>query len=357
MKKRLKLIIVFFIGILFSLTLISAFVKKHANNDLTFLLTFEDNTELGEYAKKDFGRDLAYTIAHDGQFTYLIARNPFGCGEICKDLGIDIAYRYQRYLFSLIGGGFGQFGPDATLYALVGLQVFFFALGAFALLKIIYYHNYSILLLFFWFTNLGLFYSIVLLTSDLMASSLCLVGLYSYLKEKNKLAIFFFALVGLTKEVYLLVPLSIILYEFFNIKNKTKSSIYILSFIPGIINYIFWRLYYDDPVGSSWKNFTYPFWTIIESLIDMPQKNQQLYSIYFKEYILLLISFIIFLFVIFCYFKSKNLFLKYLAITWIILAIFSSDLIWAVGNQSLRVFNLLYLFLGFFIVDRYKRKS
>lgn len=148
---------------------------------------------------------------HDGKFSYAIARQPF---EL-DGAGVDHpAYRYRRYLYSLLGGGFGFFPPMLTLYGLMALAAVGFGLGAVgaaALARTLRAGQWSPIA---GLVNVGALSGVLQLTSDPLAFGLSMAGAALWVRQRQIPGLALLLLAVWSKEVYLLVPLGIGLWEF-----------------------------------------------------------------------------------------------------------------------------------------------
>jgi len=147
-------------------------------------------------------------LGHDGQISYLIARDPFNRhGTASRMRELDQApYRYRRVFYSLLAGGFGLLPGGLTLFGLVIWAAVGVGLGVAGTADM-----GNRLGLPGWITlvallNLGALLSAVLLTSDALALGLGLAGIAFVGRGRHGWALLLLALATLTKEAYVLFP-------------------------------------------------------------------------------------------------------------------------------------------------------
>ena len=147
-------------------------------------------------------------VGHDGRFSYVIARDPFN-NDGRSALLDDPAYRYRRYLYSLLAGGFGHLSPHGTVAGLVILAAAGMGLAAaatWALARNMAARQWAVLGACM---NLGLWISVVMLTADALALGLAFTAVALWVHQRQRLACATLIAAVLTKEVYLLVALGL----------------------------------------------------------------------------------------------------------------------------------------------------
>lgn len=201
--------VVFAAGVLLSLVIQGVFILKHG--DVTSLLHVGAQSDIRQFVEADLG-DVALWdgLGHDGRFSYAIAREPLPPGAPGMD---EAAYRYRRYLYSLLGGAFGMLPAEATVWGLVlvaAVGVGTVAAAGAALARLLGIGPWSAAV---GLTNLGAYNSALQLTSDALAFGLTLAGVVLWMRDRRLLAVTAFVLGVWTKEVYLLLPLGVALWE------------------------------------------------------------------------------------------------------------------------------------------------
>jgi hypothetical protein len=151
--------------------------------------------ELQSYAYNEGG--------YDGQFVYLIARDPLDWQYI------DVpAYRYQRIVLSAIARVlmFGQVQWLAGVLLAINLVALF--IGTYTLERLLVMLRQSPWYALGYGLAFGVWGSVRLTTTETLAYGLAIVGVYLMLKDRWLWAAFLFAVAGLTKETTFLFPLA-----------------------------------------------------------------------------------------------------------------------------------------------------
>jgi hypothetical protein len=139
-------------------------------------------------------RDLGHVVTtdrvgHDGQFNYLIARDPFGRGTTPAALSTFDSngprYRYRRILLPLIAGGVGQFSGACTLTALIALTALGIGLATVATADLAFQWNVKSGAAFAAMLNGSAFIASGLLTSEPFALGLSLIGVALFLRQRT----------------------------------------------------------------------------------------------------------------------------------------------------------------------------
>lgn len=201
------------------------------------LLRVGSNNPLHSAIERDLGPIVSPDpIGHDGQLYYLIARDPFASGGTVEALASfdnnPPRYRYRRILFPLLAGGFGQLGGKATLFGMMFLAALGLGLVAVAVADLAYQLRLSGGSVFLAFFNAGAFLSTMLLTADALALGLALVGATLTLRDRTAAAVVAFALAGLTKELYLLVPVSLAAWHWSERRRPLAIPLAVLPAMP-----------------------------------------------------------------------------------------------------------------------------
>ena len=220
------LFVVLFYAILFIKVL-----SSHQWDPLAFVLLTPDNLPAGQ----------TWGVGYDGRFSYHIAVNPLGSTE-----GLDEPnYRYQRILYPLLVKlfSFGVKGLVPWVMLAInlissGMLCYFLGLS---LLRRKVSPWYVLVLIF----SLGYLLAMRMDLLEPMALALALAGWLMYEESKPGVAILFFVLSGLTKEIGLVFPFAIAAWELLN-RNPRRALILLgCSLLP----YLILRLYLSDRFG------------------------------------------------------------------------------------------------------------
>jgi hypothetical protein len=214
-------------------------------------------------AKVEIGRDfpnllIVPTSGHDGKYFYLIARHPWPgtLNAETKDGLQDPAYRFGRPLYPLLAGLLGSLPPRGVLAGLLAVQVL--AGGGYLIAIVAIARRMGLPAWAVWVgaANPAVYSSAVLLTSDSLALALVMGGMHYWLGRRTRIALAFFALAALTKEYYLLTPVSLGLLSLrrFDFRQAAWLLTVPLAPIAG------WKLLVWSYLGKSGgaENFTWP---------------------------------------------------------------------------------------------------
>jgi hypothetical protein len=195
-------------------------------------------------AKQRIERELGPIVSpdrrgHDGQLYYLIARDPFGAGSTVGILrAFDTnppRYRYRRILFPLLAGGFGRFGGRTTLWGMIFLVALGMGLAVVAIADLSFKVGAPHGAAWLGIANMGALMAAMMLTADMLALGLALAGAALILRRRLAWAIGAFALAGLTKEIYLLVPVSVGAFEWWQRRRAAAVTVACCPVIPVVL--------------------------------------------------------------------------------------------------------------------------
>lgn len=146
---------------------------------------------------------LAANSGHDGQIYYAIGLDLTG-NEVPDELDHG-AYRYRRILLPVLASGLGLLDGYPLLVGLVVIVVVSTAIAAGTTAAIATRFDRSDWMALVVLLNPGVWLSVRLLTADILAMALMLVGLYWFLVGRRSAALAF-VLSVLAKDVYLVTP-------------------------------------------------------------------------------------------------------------------------------------------------------
>ena len=144
---------------------------------------------------------------HDGQYYYLIARDPFGLRDY-PALTDDGGYRFRRPLSGWLAGGMGLLPATVVVWSLSLWEIVGFGLTAAALAALMSHLGARRWAMVGALGSVGLWISVQLVTPDALALGLALWGVVASLRARWAWAMVAFALAGLAKDTYLLFALS-----------------------------------------------------------------------------------------------------------------------------------------------------
>lgn len=261
--RRGHLILLFLLGTAVALSLQAAFASS--NGGPSALLHVGAEAELRASISQDFQQVVLWDgPGHDGRFSYAIAREPFSPGTSEAD---HPAYRYRRYLYSLVGGGFGLLPPNYTLYGLIFLAAVGFGLGVAATTDLGWRLGAGHWSIVAGLVNVGVLSGVLHLTSDPLAFGLAMAGAALWLRDRRSWSLLAFVLAAWSKEVYLLVPLGLAVWELWS-GRRWRDALLILG-VPGSFMFL-WSvlLILSVPDGSMTNSaFSAPLAGIVRAFL------------------------------------------------------------------------------------------
>ncbi len=276
-------------------------------------------------------------LGHDGQFNYMIARDPFCLQESHVWLwGFDMPrYRYRRILYPWLAGGFGFFSPQATL---VGL-VFWLAVGngliAVAAADLAATWKLPALAPWLVLLNLGTFLSAQILTGDVLALGLALLGVALWERKAATAAAVALAAAFLVKDTSFLIGLSLVVAAFWQSRLFAAVRLLACASWPLLVwsLWVNWRL----PGGQGLNNFTFPGVGFLEAIPFWQQHGPTGLVSGCLLVLMLVLGFLLGL-------RTSNPVLKWSCFFWAGLALFLSQGVWGYCANAFRALSPLWAF-------------
>ena len=316
----------FLIGAMVGVAL-QAIQMNSLSGDNTALLAVGRTSHLRTYIESELGEvHLVDGPGHDGQMTYVIARDPFGEGEGPLD---HVGYRYRRILFPLLGGGFGLLGPGLTvwglqLWAIVGLGLA--TAGAASLAFTLRLPTWVVAGVL---ANPGVWLSVQLLTPDVLALGLTLSGVALCLRHRWLLGAAVLAAAALTKDQYLVAALGLGGWLWWTERDRTRAAI--VAGIPALVLGA-WSLSLADMEGMSVRGtIDFPGLGILRSARVWAEDGAR--GVAFAA-----IAATGLLYGVVTSLLSRTSLYVWLTLPWVALGLISSIWVWEHGNNALRVF-------------------
>jgi hypothetical protein len=261
---------------------------------------------------------------HDGKYFYLIARSPwFWKADAALLTGLqDPAYRYGRPLYPLIAGLGGTLSPWATLAGLVLVQVIAGGLFVAAIASLARQNHLPTRAVLLGLASPCLYSSSVLLTSDLLALALLMLGVAQWQRDRVGRSVAFFAAAALAKEYYVLTPIVLALVS----ARRKPGAALALGLLP-LVPLAVWRLAVASVlgIGEGAGNFTWPGGGIIAAAPWWEERTAGTLAI---------------LIVTACLagtVRSSRPLLRWQCFVWGLLGLCASELVWIDPNDLLRV--------------------
>ena len=270
---------------------------------------------------------------HDGQYFYAIARDPFASGPTPDLLRLP-SYRYRRIGFPLVAGGFGTFSAETTVAGMLVLAMAGFGMSVVATYRLAWRESLPSWVAPVAAASLPALLSVRFLMADSLALGLGLLGILWFVEGRDKAALVALALATLTKEVYLLIPLAMAASIIHADRNSPDSRRRALWYVVWpTLPLALWSVFLAVRLGwgdQALNNLEWPFVGIVESIARWDQApGREIAFAIFAMLTMVLAATVVVL--------VRDRILAWLVLPWIALLIISSDLIWAFGNNALRV--------------------
>ena len=308
---------------------------RTVDGDLAFVLRVGNESGTRQFIEDELGPiPLTEGLGHDGQYSYLIARDPFGLDDL-PALADDGAYRYRRALYGWLAGGFGLLPPNWALIGLAAWTMIGFGVATAATADVA-----SLLGARSWAVvgvlgNLGLWLSVQLATADALAMALAMLAVSLVLRRRTGWAVAALAAAALTKDAYLLFAIGLGGWMFLNGRRRPALAVAIVPVIP-LLLWIGWLSWQVGNGLSAKDNFAWPLVGLIDSFSawettgDLVQAMVALFALAGALMAVMV---------------TRHRLIAWLTVPWIGVALISSVVVWGDGNNAVRAFAPLWLFL------------
>lgn len=261
-------------------------------------------------------------LGHDGQIYYAMALDLDG-NEVASSLDHDV-YRYRRIAYPLLASAFGIFDGRTLIYGMIVVTVAATAVCAGSLAAIAKRQGRSDWWALAVLLNPGVWLSVRLLTADVLALALMVLGLLALVSGAVRGSVVAFTASVLTKDAYLITPLARALS---NVRHR-----WLIGLVPLLV-VSSWTIWLTLSIGSDpgpQDNLTWPLAGIIESTGNWA--SLELSDLIYVAFALLsvLVGLIFGL--------AKRSWLRWSILGWSVLGVISSSAVWDVGNNAARAF-------------------
>jgi len=192
------------------------------------------------------------TKGYDGQFAYYIATDPFSAHQYMDEPG----KRYQRILYPIFVwilsfGGHSGIVP----WSMVGVNLMAVVITTGVLAHMMMERRANPWWALFFVFYAGVLFAIRADLNEPLAMMLSLTGWYAYQRRKMKQALLCFALAGLAKEIGLIFPFAIAVWELINREWRKAITVLIVSIFPFGIWFLMLQLQWGNSTGSLIPNW------------------------------------------------------------------------------------------------------
>lgn len=282
-------------------------------------------------------------VGHDAQIYFAIAHDLDG--DTISHLIDNPGIRYRRPVLPFLASFGGLLSGSAVLWATsawIAVGTGFAAMSFRALLERLRASPVWMLALF---AYPGFWLGVRLFTPDMIALGAALLGLVLFLRSEDRLAVplALFTLAALTKEAFLLVPLSLAAATFFAGKRWRGM---VVGGIPAAA-FLGWvtLVLTQFEVGAVDGNFGLPLAGIIEARSYWPLTPT-------SDQVYVYLTMVVLLVAIGATGVARSPLTRWLILPWPVLALISSEWIWWFGNGLLRSFAPVVLFTALAFAER-----
>ncbi len=298
------------------------------------LLAVSADSPLRPVIEGELGEVVLVADGHDGQTSFVMALDPDGSEH--ADLLVDAGYRWRRILYPFLAGGGGLLRGEALLASLALWAAAGMGLATAAVVDL-----GALLGLRRWvagavLANLGVWFSVQLVTPDALALGLSLAGVTAYLRGKLPLAVVLLAAAALAKDHYLLFALGLAAHAAWRRSGREVAWLAGGSAAPLAM----WAVWVEVTIGggvSAEGNLAWPGAGIVRGARlwgEFPTSEVVLSSLAVALVVLAIAA----------GFVARPLVVRFLLWPWVITAVVLSHWVWKTGNNTLRVLLPLWLF-------------
>ena len=309
-----------------------------AAGERTLLLHVGSTNPLLAQIERDLGHVVPTDpIGHDGQFNYLIARDPFGRGSTPAAIATFDSngprYRYRRILLPLLAGAVGRLSGPWTLTALIVLTALGIGLSTAATADLAFQWDVKGGATIAAMLNGSVFIASGLLTSEPLALGLALTGTALFLRGRHTAAAMALAAAALTKETYALVALALAAWSWRG-RRRAAASWCLASLMPLVL----WSAWVTaEFTGSSTAgNLGIPFVGFMQGIRTWVTSERE--AIEILPAILVMSAFAAAIVAV----VLRRGVIRYLLVPWLVLAMCSTLAVWGKPNNPARVFTILW---------------
>jgi hypothetical protein len=184
-------------------------------------------------------------VGYDGRFAYALALDPLGAGE--GEVLDKPAYRYMRIAYPIAARIAALGIPDLIPWSLLAVNILVAGATAWLFADLIGRKAGAVLAVLALLLSINYLIGIRFDLNEPLALLAAIAGLWLHKQERYGLSAVAFALAGLTKEVFLVFPLAVAVYEMTQRNRKTAAIIFLGSFLP----YFGWSAAITQWLGTS----------------------------------------------------------------------------------------------------------
>lgn len=224
-------------------------VLSETDWDPTIFVAFgEDATPTTEYAEERLGDVyLRGAQGHDGKFFFVQANDPW---VLEPDLNAQVLdrplYRSQRMLYPVLAGGFGLLGPEAIVWAMLGMNLLSMGAGSWAVARIAEQMGGSPWWGLAFALNIGFFSEVNIGGAGVLAAAAAFGAVRMFMRDRVPAGIGLLVAAVLAREAMLIAVAGVALWLW--LERRRKNAV-IVAAIPGLA-VLLWAAYLRLRIGE-----------------------------------------------------------------------------------------------------------
>lgn len=208
----------------------------------------EDATPTREYAEDRLGDVfLRPSQGHDGKFFFVQANDPWVLEPEANGEVLDFpVHRSRRMLYPLVAGGFGHFGPEATVWGLLIANVIAMAFGAWGTARLAISLGGSPWWGLAFTLNIGLIFALIIDAAGIFALAFAVWALALLYEGRFGLAVASLTGAVMSREVMVLCALGVGAWLW--TKGRRRHALYAFG-VPAVV-FGLWEIYLRFRLGA-----------------------------------------------------------------------------------------------------------
>jgi len=247
-RSRATIGLVVLVGILLPI-LVSVRAIAGAGGDATIFVAFgEDAAPTREYAESRLGEVyLRPAQGHDGKFFFVQANDPLILEPENHAAVLDRPlYRSQRMLYPLLAGGFGLFGPEEIVWAMLIVNVLAMGVGTWMVARIAEEMGGSPWWGLAFALNIGFLSEVNIGGAGVVAAAAAFGAVLMFMRDRVPVGTGLLVAAVLAREAMLIAVVGIALWLWLQRRRKTAATV---AVIPGLA-VLAWAVYLRFRIGQ-----------------------------------------------------------------------------------------------------------
>lgn len=268
MRLRRSALLVGVVATLFS-SLMAVRVLSDVDGDATiFVALGEEAGPTREYAEQRLGQVyLRGALGHDGRFFFVQANDPWVLDPEGNAEVLDRPlYRGQRMLYPMLAGGFGLFGPETIVWAMLVVNLLAMGIGSWAVAQIAEEMGGSPWWGLAFVLNIGFFSEVNIGGAGVVAAAAAFGAVLMFMRERMTAGVGLLVVAVLAREAMLIAAAGIAFWLWLDRRRKTAVTV---AAVPGLA-VVVWAIYLrvrmaEGSVAAEVQEIGWPFVGFVEA--------------------------------------------------------------------------------------------